>query len=227
MATRTNKKLPKWAIPVGIVTVAGVAYYVYKKKKKNEEEPKATEQNPYLAQSFIPITAENVAGVGAVANYPTGGTEEGLALLNAQQENQGRIFEFLEGKERNKSEERIAASERQGEKEARQFEWQRTLAEMTNNLTGGGAPVGNTAVGTVTASAPPGAVATVAPSTPPSNTNTGGGCPPDFPLYNPAPGKGCYRISRTTTQGGCQCHGYKSGQLECQSGKASNGSCHW
>lgn len=226
MATRT-KKIPKWAIPVGIVTVAGVAYYVYKKKKANEEQPKATEQNPYLAQSFIPVTAENVAGVGAVSNYPsTGGLEEGLALINAQTENRNKIFEFLEGRERNKSEQQITAGQRQGEKEALQFEWRKTLAEMTNNLTGGGAPVGNTAEGTVTAPAPPGAVATVAPSTPPSNTPSAPNCPPDFPLYNPAPGKGCYRISRTTTKGGCLCHGYPSGQLECQQGSLKSG-CHW
>lgn len=223
MATRT-RNLPKWALPVGVVVLIGGAYYVYKKKKQSEEEPKATEQNPYLAQSFIPVTAENVAGVGAVSATTGPNSEEGTALLNAAEENRKSIFEFLENKERRRTEESLAASQRQGEKEGLQFERQIRLAELTNSLTGGGAPTAAAAapVGTVVATSSPGSVAP-----PTSNATSDNNCPPDYPLFNPAPGRGCYRISKTRTGGGCECHGYPNGQLECQQGKASNGSCHW
>lgn len=228
MATRTTKP-PRWILPVGAIVLIGGGFYILKKKKEKEEEPKATEVNPYLAQSFIPVTANNVAGVGAVSMGTGPSVGEGEALLNAQEENRKSIFEFLENKENRKSTERLAASERQGEREGLQFERDLRLQELTNNLTGGGAPVSNSNPGVI---AVPPVVPTVAPpepSAPPAQSPpaVGNGCPPEFPLFNPAPGKGCYRISRTKTGGGCECHGYKSGELECQTGSVKNGSCHW
>lgn len=220
------KKPPKWALPVGIVILIGGAYYIYKKKHEGTQE-KVTEQNPYLAQSFIPVTAENVTGVGAVRSAPSG--EEGTALLQAAQENQSKIFEFINNKEDRRTQEKITESERQGEKEGLQFERQLRLAELTQSLTGGGSPSSNPNPGTVTATLAPGSVAPpiASPPAPSSNAPTSSNCPADFPLFNPEPGRGCYRISRTTTQGGCICHGYKNGQLECQKGEVKNGSCHW
>ena len=199
------KKLPKWAIPVGAVALGG-GYLLYKKKKKDEESVKQGEVNPYLAQSFIPVTAENVAGVGAVRGV--GGEENNTALLDAQKENEQLIFSLLENQQQ-------ASRER----EAANFEFIKALRETTTSVTGGGAPTGGAATGTVVAT-------TTGGSSPVTNTPQGG-CPSDFPLYNPAPGKGCYRISRHKSPGGCICHGYKNGKLECQQGKASNGSCHW
>ena len=227
----TNKKLPKKTLIIGGVAVLGIGYLIYRRKRNAEQEPKATEVNPYLAQSFIPVTANNVGGVGALSGV--GSTESNTALFEAQKENQKTILEFLEGKDARKLQREENAERKAEGKAEREFSLAEFLAEHNLNLTGGGAPVGNTNEGTVTAPAP----ITPAPAPPPSpppapappNTNQGGAgsCPAEFPLYNPAPGKGCYRISRTQTAGGCICHGYKSGKLECQQGKASNGSCHW
>lgn len=226
----TKKTIPKkWVFPVSVAVLAG-GYYIYKKKQKSSQQ-KATEVNPYLAQSFIPVTAENVAGVGALSRATN--PEEATALLATQEENFQAILGFIENRERNKNEFALEKSTRQGEKEANRFSYDLALKELTNNLTGGGSPSGETNDGTVTATTSPGQLSggssnvpiPIVESSHPQPVSAG--CPPTFPLYNPAPGRGCYRISTTTTKGGCICHGYPSGQLECQQGKISNGSCHW
>jgi hypothetical protein len=199
----TGKKLPMWVwIAGGGAVVVGV--YIYKKKKEKEEEEPS--KNPYTAQSFIPVTAENVAGVGA-PQVSGGGV--------ANTENLQFLTQLFQSQRETQREEEAG-------NRAFTAELLKTVRETASSqipqvtvVTGGGAP----ASGPSAAGPPSGGT--------PKSTPAAPTCPSDFPNYNPARGAApgaCWRWSRTTSNG-CKCHGYKSGALECE--HKSGGKCVW
>lgn len=202
-------KLPKWALPVGAAVIIG-GVIVLRKRKANQGQATEPGAEGLSNQSFIPVTGENVAGVGA-GNY--GGTGENnnafLAELlkgNAEQQRE-QSKQFQEYMRENNLQTQT------GQEAERNF-----LRELLANLgTGGGAPTTGGAVGTVTAPpvlAPPAAPAPPAPApSPPPAPPVASGCPASFPNKGP---HGCWRWSRTKTGAGCSCHGYQNGVLECE-----------
>jgi hypothetical protein len=187
-----GKKLPKWAIPVGIA--AAVAIFIVLRKKP--AKGKATEPGAegLTNQSFIPVTSENVSGAGA-SYYPT-----------TPANNENLLVNFL--KEQN---EESAATRKEQQVENREsIERERNFFEtiLSNLGTGGGAPTAGGPAGVTVAPAPeaatpptpqpvvaPTPAPTPAPPAPPKAK-----CPSDFPDWNPANGApaphSCYKYSR-------------------------------
>jgi hypothetical protein len=199
-----GKKLPKWAIPVGAVAVVGIVLFL--KKKQAPTEGNATEPGTsgLSNQSFIPVTGENVAGVGASG----GGTVE------SGSNNTELLREIIKGDKESAVEQ---------SKEQHLF-FEQLIASLG---TGGGAPSTPAPAGGVAAPPPesqpaaPPAVAPPAPApAPPPPAPKPAGCPGSFPLRGP---HGCYHD--ITCGNGCQGHRYQNGMTECQ--VKTGGKCHW
>lgn len=201
--TKGIKKLPKWsyiAIGGGVIIL-----YLYYKKRKSENPP----ESAYTAQSFIPVTGENVAGAGAGGGGISGGGisgENNNALIQAQKENTEFLTNFLK-------------SEAEGRRESEQHH-KEEQKELISAITGGGAPgAGQINTGAGSGGGGQGATVTTTPTPPQPVKNPSQGvpgCPAGFPKYNPArgaPGCGsCYRISREKARkAGYVVHGYCDG----------------
>jgi len=208
-----GKKLPKWAIPAGAVGVVLIVLML--KKKRAASEASATEPGTegLSNQSFIPVTGENVAGVGA--GLSGGGSAGGEGGNNTE-----LLTEIIKG-----SKEESAANAQSNRE---------LIAALLG--TGGGAPSSSGPQGTVQAGAPetqPAAPPTPAPApapkkAPPPPDRCGAGSHADFPNGTPPD---CWRVSRTRSGGGCECHGHQNGKLVCQAGyahpKKGQQPCHW
>lgn len=208
---KVKGKLPKWAIPVGIA-VALAAIIVLKKRKSTG---KATEPGAegLTNQSFIPVTGENVAGMGT----PFGGS-------SGSSNNEGLLTNFL--KEQQQENTVRQGEERVANRESIERE-QSFFQQIISNLgTGGGAPNSSGAPGTTTAPAPP--ATTPGPSPPPYTPPP---APPPAPpapscgpgwIWNPADGApgphSCWKYSRDR----CPApriykHVYQDGHVVCAS----------
>jgi hypothetical protein len=135
----------KYAVPAVIVLGIALALYLKKKKEVAPSEVSGTELGAgegLSRQSFIPVTGENVAGVGA-----SGSTESSTSS------NTELLTEIIRG-DRESNQEQNAQN-------------QEFLKAITESLrTGGGAPTETAPVGVVTA--PPQYGATPPPSSPSS-----------------------------------------------------------
>jgi hypothetical protein len=199
-----GKKLPKWAIPVGIVVVIGGVLYIRKRKAAGQSGTEPGSEG-LTNQSFIPVTGESPASMGASG----GGAGSPEGSIGGSNVSNIALLEMIKG-ERQTENERI--------KSEREF-WEKTIANLG---TGGGAPATGGSGGTVTAPPPEHASPTPA-APPPSRGGPKPMCPgpKGFPFQGP---HGCYHISRTQHEG-CQCHGYENGTLSCQ--HKVHGVCHW
>lgn len=205
---KPKKKLSKTAI-IGIGAGALVLLYIVKKKKETEE---GTEGNPYTSQAFIPVTGENVAGVGAGSSGNLSGESGTGGLLESQTKYQEFLTEFL-GKD-------TEARERQ---ESQEHEFLSKLIENTLAQTGGGPPgEGQNGSGGGSGGGGSGPTPVNPPSPPP---------PPSQPTKPPAPTPVQYK--NITCGNGCPGHEYPHGKqgkgsktVECMT-KDSKGHCHW
>ena len=201
-----GKKLPTWtyiAIPGALIIV----FLIYKNKKAKEEEGTGT-ANPYTAQSFVPVTAENVGGVGAAGGGVSGGgNTEGLQFLSESQKTQNEFLKEFLGSQR----------EAQREEAKGNKEFLEKFSENIKAQTGGGAPASGQ-VGTGGGAASPESGGTKAsPPPPPVGNKCGVGAHAEFPKWNPADGApsnhSCYRISREKAKkSGYVIHGYQDGR---------------
>lgn len=189
-------KLPKWALPVGAVVILGGILYLRMHKK--EEPASATEPGTQglSNQSFIPVTGENVAGMGAAGSGSVG--SEGSSGTNSE-----LLAEIIRGN-------------REAETRFRE--------EVVNTLhTGGGAPTTPAPEGGFAAPPPP-YYPTPAPApapAPPPPPRPSAKCPSSFPDYNPADGpvgpNSCYKYSRDRCpdKGRPYKHVYQNGRVVC------------
>jgi hypothetical protein len=186
---KVKGKLPKWAIPVGIAGIFAVIIVLRKRKPAagNATEPGA---EGLTNQSFIPVTGENVAGVGA-GNYGSSSSSNNEAFLR----------EFLrEQKEEGTVRRQEEKGEQQGIREREQSFYEKIFANLG---TGGGAPASSGAPG-ISVAPPP--EAAPAPSPPPASPPPPAPAPPapkcsgEFGIWNPANGApsphSCYKYSR-------------------------------
>lgn len=184
-----GKKLSKNAII--LIVVGGGAFLLwYKAKKKKEEEngpPPGT--NAYTAQSFIPVTGENVAGAGASGGGSTvlREPEANQALIKAEEENLKTIAAYLTSAQKPYSE---SEHERQ---------------PVTINVTGGGPP-SNSQPGSAS---PPSGGSPGSKPPPPHGTSK---CPSSHPHSGP---HGCYRDEIDPHNHAYVCHIYQNGTKEC------------
>jgi hypothetical protein len=197
-----GKKKTTLYILIGVGALG--VFFLYRSKKKSEETGK--EQNPYTAQSFIPVTAENVGGVGAQGG---GGVSSGSGNSGNEATNQALITAL---QEQNKSVIEYLKSVR----ESQSNQPPPTQAPPITIITGGGPPAeGQPGTGGGSAGPPSGGTPGGQPETPKSI----GGCPPGW-KYNPGNGRpsphSCYRESREKCHGGrCHIHGYQDGHEVC------------
>lgn len=210
---KIGKKLPKWAIPAGAV---GIVLAVLILKKKQAANAGATEPGTegLSNQSFIPVTGENVAGVGA--GLSSGGGESGGA------DNTAFLTEILK---MNKEE-----SAERAQREREYWEHQRESLGTGGGAPSSPAPEGGIAVPTPMTQPPsPAPPPPKAPGKPtPAPARCGQGSHKDFPNGTPPD---CWRVSRTKSGNGCECHGHENGRLVCQGGyahpKRGQSACHW
>lgn len=203
--TPKGKKLPKWAIPVGIAVVIGGVIVLRKKKAATSSATEPGAQG-LSNQSFIPVTGENVAGVGA-ANYGE----------QSSHNNEGFLREFLQSQKEEAGTRR--AEEKAENQSARERETSFYEKIIINLGAGGGAPTGAAPGGVVVA--PPQGGATPQPSPPviaqppaqPAPPKPACPGPKGFPYQGP---HGCWHWSKEKTAQGCSCHGYENGTLECE-----------
>lgn len=209
-----GKKLPKWAIPAGAVGVVLIVLMLKKKQAANSGNATEPGTEGLSNQSFIPVTGENVAGVGASGLSGVGGSEGG-----------GNNTELLAEIIKGNKEDQVAQN-------AANQEFLRSL--IGGMGTGGGAPSTAAPEGAVAAPAPqtqPAAPPVAAPKpakAPTPAARCGAGVHADFPNGTPPD---CWRVSRTKSGNGCECHGHQNGQLVCQGGyakpKKGQSPCHW
>lgn len=199
-----GKKLPKWVIPAGAVTV--VAIVLYLRKKSSSTEGNATEPGTsgLSNQSFIPVTGENVAGMGS-GGGSGGGTVEGSS------NNEEALRELIKGNQE---------ANKESQQESRAF-FEKALERLG---TGGGAPSSPAAQGGVTAPPPESQPAqqqrTPSPTPAPKPVPKPAGCPSSHPNSGP---HGCFQ--NMTCGNGCAGHRYVNGTTECQT--KTGGKCHW
>jgi len=189
---KNQGKLPKWVI---LVAVAGVAAFVILRKKTTPTTSNATELGAQglSSQSFIPVTGENVAGVGAGYGASQGEGVGALTQLFTSEQEQTQNYM----REQKLEQAEIRTQQEQENREARQGEHEYITALIESLKTGGGPPASS---GAGTSPAPP----TVQPSPPPTPAPPppapAASCPSSYPDYNPANGApgphSCYKYSR-------------------------------
>lgn len=128
----SGKKVPKWAIPVGGAVAVGLVILLLKKKGSGSENATEPGTEGLSNQSFIPVTGENVAGVGAGGGVGGGETGSG--------NNDTVLAELIKGD-----------NEKSEKQEERNNKFMESI--IANLGTGGGAP-STPAAGTVSAPAP-------------------------------------------------------------------------
>lgn len=203
---KASKKLPTWALAAGAVVIVGGIFYI-KSKRAKESTGEAT---PYTSQAFIPVTGENVAGVGAgfgSTGATVGNTETESALLHAYEEQSKNTLQFLTESRKSQEQEGIANRE-----------FLKTALENIRNTTGGGPPSeGQKSTGGGSGGGGEGAKPTNQPAPP----HAAAKCPKAYSLWNPANGApsphSCYRPAA----GGHECphskkkHEYQDGHHVC------------
>ncbi len=195
-SNKPGKKIPKVAI-IGIgVGALALLYFLKKKKEKEESSPTGSE---YTSQSFIPVTGENVAGVGAGGSGNFGGESNSSALLEAQKSYQEIVQSFL-----------TSETESRREQEAGNREFLKEITESIRSQTGGGPP-GEGQSGSGGGSGGGGSGTKTAPPSPPvvSKEKSQPSCGGKYPNKGP---HGCYYSYK---KGNKTCHKYQSGQDEC------------
>jgi hypothetical protein len=208
--TDTAPGKPKLSKGVIIALGAGGAillYYLYKKKKEGE----SGEGTPYTSQSFIPVTSENVAGVGAPgsAGGSIGGEGAGLeALIQANKENNEATQNYLRTGQEAQREQTKEINE------IKRAEIEHPAPAPVINITGGGPP----AEGQKGSSGGSGGGGTPNKTNPPPAST----CPSAYPISNGQ--GGCYKNIKCGN--GCEGHQY-SNHTECQQGEAKHKNCHW
>lgn len=200
-----GKKIPPLAIGAAAIAAVGIVIYLRKKAASSTGTSSSEPGTEGLSnQSFIPVTGENVGGVGASGGGGSSNTNGEGALL-------GEVLKtnIESEKEQNKEfQEFIANSDKENRESQAKF-----YESVTANLgTGGGSQAAPGAPGTVTA--PPESHA-AAPSPPPA-------VPPSQPAPPAKPAPPPYKIIKDGQ--GCECHQY-SNHTECQ--VKTNGKCVW
>jgi len=214
------RKIPPWGYALGAIGL-GAAFWYYKKHKEEKELAESTTSE--VGTTEVPYSGEPEGypysvggGGGGLAGGAVGNPNE-----TAQEFHElfGNIQSFEKESAQGQSEFDKSIAQSIAESNKSVGEILKGSFESLKNTTiaaggGGGAPSSPGPGGTTTAQPPP----TAAPS-----------CPSAFPEYNPARGPvgehSCYRQSRTKSGGGCGCHGYQDGKLECEHGKAPH--CAW
>jgi hypothetical protein len=205
---RVSKKTT--VLVIGSVLAIGALIYLMRKKKQREEPTLGTEPGALTSQAFIPVTGENVAGIGAGG----GGLSYGG---QPPQESNTALLEYI----KSNKEDTLKHEELE-----RNF-----FAELINKLgTGGGAPGSQSTPAPSPSPTPAPPYAPPSPPTPappyappqppaPSPIPTAK-CPSSFPLYNPADGppgpNSCYKYSRDRCPGPRPFkHVYENGRVVC------------
>ena len=192
---KPGKKISKTAI-IGISAGALVLVYILKKKKEKEET--GTPGSEYTSQSFIPVTGENVAGVGAGGSGGFGGETGSGSLLESQKNYQELISSFL-----------TQETESRRESEANNREFFKGLEESIRSQTGGGAPgEGQNGTGGGSGGGGNGATKTQPPKVASEKTQASS-CGGKYPNKGP---HGCYYSYK---KGSKTCHKYSDGKDEC------------
>jgi len=202
-----GKKLPKWALIAGGVGIVGVVYYVKKNKESTEGNATAPADQGLTSQAFIPVTGENVGGVGAGGGGSVGGESGTSALLGLVTEENKQNQEFQ--REQNTALREYLASST--------AETQRNFQETLKGLTGGGAPSTGQSTGASTeqssgagTASPPSGGTPAAPPAPPAAPPA----PPKQPAYH-----------SVKCPNGCEGHYYSPSHIECQT--KVKGKCTW
>lgn len=235
--TPKGKKLPPWAY-VAVIGGGVILLVWYKDKKKKEEESKG-----YNSGSYIPVSAENVAGVAAPGLSGTIQGEEASFLLNASEKQNERVQEELRG-ERTRNNELVSeliSDIRSQTGGGAPSEGQNTLSSELTNVekikelfgTSSGTGAGSTSSGSASANntsgngsggGGSGATKTASPASPT--------CPSSYPYSG---SHGCYKVIKCGN--GCEGHEYSDTghTTECQhktSGPVNSGHpkglyCNW
>ncbi len=191
----SGKKISKKTslIILGSVIAIGGVLYLMRKKKQSEEPTVATEAGALTSQAFIPVTGENVAGLGSGGGgYSTGGSQE----ANSQ------LLEYIN-----------LNNQKQEHREEVEKNFLNGLIEKLG--TGGGPPGPEGPAGPQGPPAAPPASPTPTPSPPTKPAS----CPSAYPHYNPAKGKvgpqSCYKIGKCNNKSRPVAHDYQSGPTEC------------
>lgn len=214
------KKIPPWAWAVGAVAI-GALFYLYKKHQEQALEAPGAEgevlPEPEIAGVENPAEEfpYSIGGLGAGGGAGSfAGQEQASQFADFEKANQE--FQTASTKQEQEYQKTIAEQIAAGQSALTSLV--QGLSGTMSSGSGGGAPTSSTQG---TTAAPP------APSAPPAQ-KCGSGAHAEFPLGTPPD---CYRISRTKSGGGCQCHGHQNGKLECQQGyanpKKGQQACHW
>lgn len=169
---KANKKT---MLIVGGAALAILVFLFLHKKSSESAGTKATEPGTegLSNQSFIPVTGENVAGIGA----GSGGGASGESGSGSTQV----LSEFFTQEQQSTRE--YMQAQQQESKEARQNEKEWLSSVLANLGTGGGSPTSNGVPGVVTAPAQNGATPPVGTAPKPSS--------PAVPMNNIKCGNGC------------------------------------
>lgn len=226
------RKIPPWAWAL-IAVGAGTAFYLYKKHKE-AQEIKASESTSSSTEQSTAVASEEGFPYGA-GEYPGGGYGGGgggiagpIAGANESQQEFHELFgqqqtfekEFLTSQQT--EQQSIAEQIRNSEESISKILGESIKGVQTPPTSGSGTISSGSSGGAPSSPGPGGTTTAPPPPTQPS-------CPSAFPNHNAAKGAvgpgSCWRWSRDKTGGGCACHGYQSGALECEQGKAPH--CHW
>jgi hypothetical protein len=156
--TPSGKKPPKWVIPTAVIGLVALVYIMRRKKPATTGNATEPGTEGLSNQSFIPVTGENVAGMGTPFGSGTSETDSFITnFLKEQQQEMGLR----------------RTEEKQETREAKQTEREFYERLMSNLGTGGGAPTNSGSPGTTVAPPPEAAVpVTPPPATPPPCSST-------------------------------------------------------
>jgi len=238
-ATPTKgKKLPPWAMGLGLAGAGLVIYYFYKKSHES-----GSGGTPEFYPAATGGASEFPGGGGGVGGGTSSGEGAIIGLIQSQEAENAKIRKeenearaTAEGKMQTFIESMITNS--QAAEKAFIEAWEKshppptttpaTTTTTTPTTTTTTTPSGTTPVPVVSGQAPPAPgygqpiqTTTVNPVTGGTVAPGGtGSCTTQYPLQGP---HGCFR---RTTRNGCECHQYKNGTLECQHRNAKN-VCVW
>ena len=209
------KKLPPWALVAGAVAIGAVIWLI--RKRKQEQLEKEQQQETASEAPYVTGVGSEEGGEGfpySVGSALGGG---GAGAIGNALESQSELSEIFRSEQGFLSESQKQEGEfentlaRQLRENSEALQAQLTASRATSTVaqgSGGGAPE-EVRRGT-----------TAAPKTQGATCGQG-----QFAGFPNGTAPNCWRVSRTKTGGGCECHGYHSGQLECQHGKAPH--CVW
>jgi len=192
----------------------GAAIYLWKrhsqKIQEETEKAKETEGGPYIAGVTNP-EEEYPYSIGG--GYGGGG---GYGAIAQGQETESLLREFFGESKQERKQEKV-------EREQEEKSTGTILEGISRQISAISQPGNQSTIqqgsgGGASSESKKGV--TVAPTTP--QDRCGAGVHAGFPNGTPPD---CWRVSRSKTSGGCECHGHQNGHLECQTGKAPH--CVW